>query len=388
MAAGAFRYNVRKATTRYARDGNVPPEILMDDARQLVHALRLAGVPMTISATWVTRPRALPLSEAKVKPDEFLRRVREQVRVMHYSRRTEKAYVGWAHRFLQFHRYRDPELMGAREVGLFLTHLAVQGEVSAGTQNQALSALVFLFQQVLGRSPGELVDVVRAKRPLKLPCVLTPDEVTAVLAHLEGVTRLMGSLMYGTGLRLLECLRLRVKDIDLEKREVTVRDGKGAKDRVTVFPERLRQLLRTHLKELQDTFQKEVGSGQWDVPLPRALARKYPSATREWVWQWIFPAGRMGIHPRTGQRVRYHLHESVMQRAFKEATRLAGLQKPATCHTLRHSFATHLLEEGYDIRTIQELLGHSDVSTTMIYTHVLNRGGKAVKSPFDRLRQG
>ena len=266
----------------------------------------------------------------------------------------------------------------------FLTHLAVDGKVSASTQNQALSALLFLYRDVMGEELSWLDDVVRARRPARLPVVLTRAEVAAVLGRLGGVSWLMASLLYGAGLRLLECARLRVKDIDLDRREIVVRDGKGGKDRVTLLPASLQDSLVSHLERVCNQHQSDLAQGMGSVELPTAIERKYPRAPWEWGWQWVFPATRLYRDLATGRRRRHHLHETVLQRALKDAVRAAGLAKPASCHTLRHSFATHLLEDGYDIRTIQEILGHRDVSTTMIYTHVLNRGGRGVRSPLDR----
>lgn len=301
----------------------------------------------------------------------LLDRVRDAVRARHYSRRTEKAYVGWIRRYIIFHGKRHPAEMGAPEVTRFLSSLAVQGNVAASTQNQALSALLFLYRDVLEQDLPWLDEVVRAKRPARLPVVLTRGEVQGVISGISGVPRLMALLLYGAGLRLLECARLRVKDIDFGRNQIVVRAGKGDKDRMTMLP----SVVKGHQLDLQH------GAG-W-VELPSALARKYPNAGREWAWQWVFPATRMYFHRETGQRRRHHLHESVLQRAVKDAIRRAGIPKRATCHTLRHSFATHLLEGGHDIRTVQELLGHRDVSTTMIYTHVLNRGPAGVRSPAD-----
>jgi integron integrase len=278
--------------------------------------------------------------------------------------------------------------MGEAEVTEFLSSLATKGKVSASTQNQALAALLFLYRNVLGRELDWLQDLVRAKRPVRLPVVLSRDEVAALLRHVRGTPWLMASLMYGAGLRLLECARLRVKDVDLDRREITVRDGKGRKDRVTVIPARLVQPLTEQLEKAREQHSADLRRGAGYVELPDALARKYPTAAQEWGWQWVFPATSFYFHRETGQRRRHHLHESVVQRAVKEAARAAGISKPASPHCLRHSFATHLLERGYDIRTIQELLGHQDVSTTMIYTHVLNRGGRGVISPLDPLDEG
>jgi integron integrase len=286
---------------------------------------------------------------------------------------------------LFFHGKRHPAEMGAAEVTRFLTSLAVDRSVAASTQNQALSALLFLYRQVLGQNLPWLDDLVRAKRRPYLPVVLTRDEVRAILDRLDGVPRLMGMLMYGAGLRVLECARLRVKDVGFSANQVLVRGGKGEKDRMTVLPAAIKRDLELHLARVRAQHQVDLGNGAGWVELPYALARKYPRAGREWAWQWVFPATRLYIDCGTGQRRRHHLHESVLQRAVRDAARLAGLPKHATCHTFRHSFATHLLEDGHDIRTVQELLGHHDVSTTMIYTHVLNRGPGAVRSPADRM---
>jgi len=275
--------------------------------------------------------------------------------------------------------------MGEHEITQFLSALAVDGHVSASTQNQALCALLFLYRHVLDQNVGWLDDVVRAKRPQRLPVVLTRHEVKALLGALEGVHWLMASLLYGAGLRLLECLRLRVKDIDFSTNQLVVREGKGNKDRVTVLPTSVKAPFAAHLVSVRALHQRDLEHGFGRVYLPDALHQKYPNADREWGWQWVFPASQLSVDPRSGERRRHHVHESVLQKAVRAAARQAGIVKPVGCHTLRHSFATHLLEGGYDIRTIQELLGHRDVSTTMIYTHVLNRGGKGVASPADRL---
>ena len=313
----------------------------------------------------------------------LLDRVRNVLRARHFSRRTEEAYVAWIRRFILFHGKRHPDGLGAPEVAWFLSHLASRGQVSASTQNQAFSALLFLYREVLGRELAGLDKVPRARLPERLPVVLSRDEVLGVLGRMRGTPRLMASLMYGAGLRLLECCRLRVKDVDFARQELIVRDGKGRKDRVTVLPARLLPPLSAHLERVQRQHLADLDGNAGYVALPGALARKYPNASREWAWQWVFPATRVHTDGATGERRRHHLHETVLQRAFAAAVRAAQLTKPATCHTLRHSFATHLLETGYDIRTIQELLGHSDVSTTMVYTHVLNRGGRGVRSPLD-----
>jgi integron integrase len=305
--------------------------------------------------------------------------------VRHYSLRTEEAYVAWARRFILFHHKRHPLEMGAVEINAFLTHLAVEGHVSASTQNQAFSAILFLYQKVLEVDPGRIAGVVRANRPKRLPVVLTPDEVQRVLAQLEGTYRLIVALLYGSGLRLIECLRLRVQDVDLERRELLVRHGKGGKDRRTMVPEALVGDLRRQLERARTLHRRELNHGRGQVRLPDAMDRKVPTATTAWAWQWLFPSARISRDPRSCFVGRHHAHEGSVIRAIHEASVKAGLNKRATSHSFRHSFATHLLEAGQDIRTVQELLGHADVSTTMIYTHVLNRGGHAVRSPLDRL---
>jgi integron integrase len=315
----------------------------------------------------------------------LLDRVRDAIRARHYSRRTEKAYAHWIKRYIFFHGKRHPADMGAAEVTQFLTALAVRDKVAASTQNQALSALLFLYRDVLTVDLPWLDGVVRAKRPERLPVVLTREEVRATLARLDGVPRLMGVILYGAGLRLLECCRLRIQDLDFGTNQIVIRDGKGGKDRVTMLPAAAKADLGRHLDAVRQQHEADVRLGAGWVELPWALARKYPHAGRQWAWQWVFPATRMYVERLTGQRRRHHLHESVRQRAVKDAVRAAGLAKRATCHTFRHSFATHLLEDGHDIRTVQELLGHRDVSTTQIYTHVLNRGPGAVRSPADRM---
>jgi integron integrase len=316
---------------------------------------------------------------------KLLDRLRGVLRARHYSARTEVAYVHWVVRFVRFHGLRHPDAMGTAEVNAFLTHLAVGEDVAASTQNQALSALLFLYRQVLGREVGDLAGVVRARRPKRLPVVMTRAEVKQVLDALTGPRRLVPSLLYGSGLRLLECLSLRVKDLDFGRHALTVRDGKGAKDRVTMLPLSLQGPLRDHLVGVKATHLQDLAEGWGRVVLPHGLDRKYPNAATEWGWQWVFPQERRWRSAETGQQGRHHVDESLVQRAVREAVLRAGLSKRVSCHTFRHSFATHLLETGSDIRTIQELLGHSDVKTTMIYTHVLNRGPAGVRSPMDSL---
>ncbi|HEX7338958.1 MAG TPA: integron integrase [Rhodanobacteraceae bacterium] len=310
--------------------------------------------------------------------------VRSRVRRLGLSKRTEEAYVGWIRRFILANGKRHPRDMGIVEVEAFLTSLAVQRHVAPSTQNQALSALLFLYKQVLGVDLPWMADVQRAKKPRRLPVVLTRDEVHRLLGEMSGLQWLMASLLYGSGIRLMECLRLRVKDLDFDRRELLVRHGKGGKDRRTMLPASLLEPLRAQLQEARRLHRADLEAGFGQVWLPDALARKYLAAPGEWGWQYVFPASRRGVDLRDGQVRRHHRDESALQRAVKLARRQAGIIKPATCHTLRHSFATHLIEDGYDIRTVQELLGHKDVATTQIYTHVLNRGGLGVLSPLDR----
>jgi integron integrase len=333
------------------------------------------------SAPWIAAESSPPRSQGP----RLLDRVRGALRVRHYSRRTEIAYTRWIGRFIGFHHKRHPAGMGQAEVTAFLTSLAVDRHLSPSAQNQALSALLFLYREVLGQELPWLGDVVRASRPARLPEVLSRDEVRAVLDRMHGTPRLMATLLYGAGLRLLECARLRVKDVDFGRNQIVVRAGKGDKDRLTMLPASVREPLARHLESGGRQHEQDLRRGWGWVELPGALAHKYPRAGQEWGWQWVFPATRSHVDPATGQRRRHHLHESVLQREVKLAVARAGIVKPATCHTFRHSFATHLLEDGHDIRTVQELLGHRDVSTTMIYTHVLNRGGRGVISPADRL---
>ena len=316
---------------------------------------------------------------------KLLDQLRDKLRVKHYSVRTETQYLQWVKRFILYHGKRHPREMGAVEVEAFLTHLATAGQVSASTQNQAVSALLFLYREILGIQLPWLDNVIRAKKPQRLPTVLSKNEVSRVLERMDGNYGLMARLLYGTGMRLMECCRLRVKDIDFDRAEIMIRDGKGAKDRVTMLPDALIQPLREHLARRRRLYEDDLAISKAEVYLPDALARKYPNAANEWGWQYVFCSGSYSVDPRSGHERRHHIDEKLLQRAMKKAVMAAGLTKPATPHTLRHSFATHLLQSGYDIRTVQELLGHSDVSTTMIYTHVLNKGGRGVASPLDAL---
>jgi integron integrase len=318
------------------------------------------------------------------QPPRLLDRLRRACRVRHYSIRTEDAYHDWCKRFILFHNKRHPQEMGAAEINAFLTHLAVEGHVSASTQNQAFSALLFLYQKVLEGDPGRIEGVIRAKRPQRLPVVLTRDEVKRVLDQLDGSYRLIARLLYGAGLRLLESLRLRVKDLDFRMNQVMVREGKGDKDRVTILPKAVQPDLLDHLDRVRKLHERDLERGYGRVYLPHALDRKLPNAAAEWVWQYVFPSVNLSIDPRSGIKRRHHAHEAAVSRAITEAVRRSKIQKRATSHSLRHSFATHLLQDGYDIRTVQELLGHESVETTMIYTHVIQQGAGAVRSPLDR----
>ena len=319
------------------------------------------------------------------RPPGLIQRYREELQVRHYARRTVSSYEQWLRRFLRFHQMRHPRQMGEAEINAFLSHLATEERVSASTQNQALAALLFLYRTVLGGDVGNLEGVIRARKRQRLPVVLTVGEVRGVLHHLDGAEALVAKLLYGSGLRLMEALRLRIKDVDLDQRCITVRCGKGDKDRRTVLPSSLVDPLKQHVNEVQHQHQNDLSAGWGAVELPHALERKYRNAAKEWGWQWLFPQGRRWRDPRQNIEGRHHLDPSLVQRAVRAAVQAAGISKPATCHTFRHSFATHLLEQGADIRTIQELLGHSDVKTTMIYTHVLNRGPSGVRSPADLL---
>ena len=319
-----------------------------------------------------------------VKP-KLLDQMREALTSRHYSRHTEESYCSWVKRFIVFHNKRHPLEMAEAEINAFLTHLAINKKVSASTQNQALSALLFLYRHVLHREIGNLGEVIRARKPQRVPVVLTREEVKAVMNYLTGSKRLMASLMYGAGLRVMECLRLRIQDIDFARSEITVRSGKGDKDRVTMLPQSLTNSLQEHLRKVRAIHEKDLREGWGRVTMPDALDRKYPNASAEWRWHWVFPQENRWKNPKTGNEGRHHIDESLIQKAVRDAVAKASLIKRATCHTFRHSFATHLLESGYDIRTVQELLGHSDLKTTMIYTHVLNRGPAGVRSPVDEL---
>jgi integron integrase len=327
-------------------------------------------------------PEMHSTASARPKP-KLLDQVRETMRRKHYSLRTESTYIDWIKRYIFFHQKRHPIDMGAAEIEQFLNYLAVEKRVAASTQNQALSALIFLYRAVLRLDLEWMKNLERAKKPARLPVVMTEAEVGRVLAHLDGRNWLMASLLYGAGLRLMECVRLRVKDIDFQYRQITVRDGKGNKDRVTMLPAASAGLLKQHLKKVSTLHVQDKAAGYEGVYLPYALDRKYKNASKDWGWQYVFPATKPSIDPRTGKERRHHIDEKSLQRAVKNAVRSAQIHKPASCHTFRHSFATHLLKSGQDIRTVQELMGHKDVSTTMIYTHVLNRGGRGVRSPLD-----
>jgi integron integrase len=318
------------------------------------------------------------------KPPRLLDQLRHQARLRHYSYRTEQAYVGWVRRFIIFHNRRHPASMGGAEVEAFLSHLATERHVAAATQGQALAAVLFLYKAVLGTELPWLENVVRAKRPLRLPVVLTPAEARAVIGHLEGTRWLIVNLLYGSGLRVLEALRLRVKDVDFQIQQLTVRDGKGGKDRVTMLPTSLVAPLTVHLARIKEQHERATASGIGGVDLPFALERKYPRAHLDWAWQYVFPSAHPSPNPRSGVRRRHHVREATIQRAVRAAAQRAGIMKPVSPHTFRHCFATHLLEAGYDIRTVQELLGHKDVATTQIYTHVMQKGANAVRSPLDR----
>jgi integron integrase len=330
-------------------------------------------------ATMAAMIASLPAAN---KP-KLLDQVRDVIRRRHYSIRTEQVYIDWIKRFILYHNKRHPKEMAEEEVAAFLTHLARDRNVAPSTQNQALSALLFLYKDVLKQEIGWLENVERAKKPSRLPVVLTRSEIKRVFAHLHGTPKLMAGLLYGSGLRLMECVRLRVKDIDFELAQITVRDAKGGKDRITMLPLNLAEPLQRHLLRIKAQHEQDLEDGFGRVHLPFAIGRKFPKAAREWAWQYVFPSSRLSIDPRSGKRQRHHMAEGILQSALKRSVGATGIVKRANCHSLRHSFATHLLTRGYDIRTVQELLGHKDVSTTMIYTHVLNKPGIGVRSPLD-----
>ena len=370
----------------------VKPDPTVSEAIVASEADAAAGAPASPppggvdpSAVGTAQPEPQSQSQPHPQPQRLLGRMREALRVRHYSIRTERAYVDWVRRFIRFHDRRHPARLGAVEVQAFLTHPAVERSVASPTQNQAKAALLFLYREVLGLQLPWLDEIVGAKLSRHLPVVLTPSEVRALLGQLSGTMELVAALLYGTGARLLEALRLRVKDVEFERREILIRDGKGAKDRVTVLPENLVLPLQQHLAGVKRVHLRDLAAGFGDVWLPDALDLKYPNAGRTWGWQWVFPSTVRSVDPRNGAAHRHHLNETTVQKAIAGAARRAGIVKPCSPHVLRHSFATHLLQAGYDIRTVQELLGHSDVKTTMIYTHVLNRRGRGVRSPLDQI---
>ncbi len=321
--------------------------------------------------------------QTDIKKPKLLEQVRSVLRVKHYSYRTEQSYIHWIKRYIYFHNKTHPKDLDGKDIATFITHLAVKDKVSSSTQNQALCALVFLYKRVFGLDMGEFPEIQWAKRPKKVPVVFTKTEVQKVLENLSGVHWLMAMLLYGSGLRLNECLKLRIKDIDFEYKQITVRSGKGNKDRITMLPDKIENKLKEHIKKVKNLHEKDLKNGFGSVYLPEALEKKYPNAAIEFKWQYVFPSRVISHDPRSGENRRHHMYDSVLQKALKVATKKAGILKQTGSHTFRHSFATHLLESGYDIRTVQELLGHTNVKTTMIYTHVLNKGGRGVKSPAD-----
>ncbi len=321
------------------------------------------------------------------QPVKLLDQVRQKIRLRHYSIRTEEAYVSWIRRFILFHNKKHPKDMGQKEVEAFLSYLAVERKVAASTQNQAFNAILFLYEKVLELDVFQKIDAYRAKRPERLPTVLTFEETMDIIDAMSGVFQVIAKVLYGSGLRGIECLRLRVKDVDFKMNQIVVRNGKGQKDRVTMLPDEVKTALPPHLLHVKKIHEKDLREGYGSVYLPYALARKYKNAEKEWGWQYVFPSNTLSIDPRSGKKRRHHIHLSSLNANIRKAAKTADITKSISSHTFRHSFATHLLEDGYDIRTIQELLGHKDVSTTMIYTHVLNRGGRAVRSPLDRRKK-
>jgi integron integrase len=324
--------------------------------------------------------------QTTLKETKLLDQVRSVLRVKHYSYRTERSYISWIKRYINFNNKTHPKDLDGKDISKFISHLALKEKVSSNTQNQALCALVFLYKQVFGLDMGEFPEIQWAKKPKKIPVVFSKSEVQTVLKNLNGIHWLMAMLLYGSGLRLNECLQLRVKDIDFEYKQLTVRDGKGDKDRVTILPNKLINPLKDQIEYVKGLFEKDIEKGYDSVYLPFALERKYPNASKELGWRFVFPSDNISRDPRSGKRRRHHLNESVLPKAVRRAIKKSGITKQASSHTFRHSFATHLLEEGYDIRTVQELLGHSNVNTTMIYTHVMNKGVMGVKSPADKIK--
>ena len=349
------------------------------------HSTIALSVPAEDTIDKLANLKNSELAEVRRLHRNILKQLLIEIRGRNYSIRTEQAYEPWVARFIAYCDNRDPRELGANEVVSFLQHLAIRRNVSVSTQNQSLNALVFFYDKVIKKPLDDLGNFVRAKRSKKLPVVLTGNEVVRLLDLMKGTQYLMASLLYGTGMRLMECVRLRFQDVDFEYQQIVIRDGKGKKDRVAPLPKRLADVLKAHIKTTRSLHQEDLEKGFGEVYLPKALGRKYPNAGKEWRWQYVFPSGRLSVDPRSNKTRRHHIHESGLQKAIKKATTQADIAKRVNCHCLRHSFATHLLENGYDIRTVQELLGHTDVSTTMIYTHVLNRGGKGVQSPLDGL---
>jgi len=349
---------------------------------EINHSTSFIAKPAAATSPAIRVVMPMPATDKKPK---LLDQLREATRSRHYSRRTEVTYIHWIKRFIFFHNVRHPKDMAEPEINAFLTHLAVKEHVSASTQNQALCAIIFLYKYVLNRKIGDIGEVIRERKPVRLPVVMTKAEVKAILENLKDDKWIIAYLMYGAGLRLMECLRLRIQDLDFSENQIIVRSGKGDKDRITMFPESVKKPLTEHLNKVKKIHESDVANGFGRVLLPDALVRKYPNASKEWRWQWVFPQNTLWHNKKTGEHGRHHIHETIIQKLVKDAVVKAGLVKRATCHAFRHSFATHLLEDGYDIRTVQELLGHKDLKTTMIYTHVLNKGPSAVRSPADNL---